>query len=187
MFDELVNSLLQESFRPFKAKERLAKLRSTPGGAFKAALITKKRDPNVEKALLEREKNYQKNYLESSLLTADLLTYAKNVIQGRWPEAEPYLLRSRYIPTYYAIDVIKGRWPEAEPVIKDNARLSSLYARHALKDRFELGEPAILKNPDEIVDYAIHVLGHRWPEAEPILKADNEVPWHEYKAFFNLK
>lgn len=183
MFDELVNSLLQESFRPFKAKERLDQLKKTPGGALKAALITKKRDPNVEKALLNREKN---NF-ETSLLTSDLVNYAQNVIQDRWPEAEPYILRSPYNSTWYAINVIKGAWPEAEPVIKDNARLSSLYARHASKDRFEQGEPAILKNPDEIVDYAIHVLGHRWPEAEPILKDDNEAPWHEYKAYFNLK
>jgi len=183
MFDDLVNSLLQESFRPFKAKERLAQLRKTPSGAFKAALITKKRDPNVEKALKERGKN---NF-ETSFLTFDLVNYAQKVIQDRWPEAEPYILRSPNNSTWYAIYVIKGAWPEAEPVIKDNARLSSLYARHALKDRFELGEPAILKNPDEIVDYAIHVLQDRWPEAEPILKADNEAPWHEYKAYFNLK
>ena len=182
MFDELVNSLLQESFRPFKAKERLDQLKKTPGGALKAAYITKKRDPAVEKSLIERAK-----IAPQSFSNADLYNYAKLVMQQRWPEAEPYILNSPYSSLMYAIDVIKGRWPEAEPVIKDNARLSSLYARHALKDRFEQGEPAILKNPDEIVDYAIHVLGHRWPEAEPILKADNEAPWQEYKAYFGIE
>ena len=183
MFDDLVNSLLQESFRPVKAKERLDQLRKTPGGAFKAALITKKRDPNVEKALLEREKN---NF-ETSLLTADLVNYAEKVIQDRWPEAEPYILRSPYSSTWYAINVIKGAWPEAENIIKQYARLSNQYARYAKKDRFEEGEPIILGNTDEAVDYAIHVLHKRWPEAERILKAENEAPWHEYKAYFNLK
>lgn len=183
MFDDLVNSLLQESFRPIKAKERLDQLRKTPGGAFKAALITKKRDPNVEKALLEREKN---NF-ETSLLTADLVNYAENVIQGRWPEAEPYILRSPYNSTWYAINVIKGAWPEAENIIKQYARLSNQYARYAKKGRFEEGEPIILGNTDEAVDYVIHVLHKRWPEAERILKAENEAPWHEYKAYFNLK
>ena len=183
MFDELVNSLLQESFRPVKAKERLNQLRKTPRGAFKAALITKKKDPNVEKALLDAAKFYD----DSSYLTSDLVNYAKNVIQDRWPEAEPYILRSPYNSTWYAIEVIKGAWPEAENIIKRNARLSTQYARHAKKGRFEEGEPTILSNPDEIVDYAIHVIGDRWPEAEPILKADNEAPWQEYKYYFGIE
>ena len=187
MFDDLVNSLLQESFRPVKAKERLDQLRKTPGGAFKAALITKKRDPNVEKALLDREKSYQSNYLDSSLLTADLVNYAQNVIQGRWPEAEPYILRSPYSTTWYAINVIKGAWPEAENIIKQYARLSNQYARHAKKGRFKEGEPIILGNTDEAVDYAIHVLHKRWPEAETILKAENEAPWLEYKDYFGIE
>lgn len=183
MFDELVNSLLQESFRAVKAKDRLAQLRKTPGGPLKAAFITKTRDPSVEKHLLDREKN---NF-ETSLLTADLVNYAEKVIQDRWPEAEPYILRSPYNSTWYAINVIKGAWPEAENIIKQYARLSNQYARYAKKDRFEEGEPIILGNTDEAVDYAIHVLHKRWPEAERILKAENEAPWHEYKAYFNLK
>lgn len=183
MFDELANSLIQESFRPVKAKERLAQLRKVPGGALKAALITKKRDPNVEKALLDAAKFYD----DSSYITSDLVNYAKNVIQDRWPEAEPYILRSPYNSTWYAIEVIKGAWPEAENIIKRNARLSVQYARHAKKGRFEEGEPTILSNPDEIVDYAIHVIGDRWPEAEPILKADNEAPWQEYKYYFGIE
>ena len=183
MFDDLVNSLLQESFRPVKAKERLDQLRKTPGGAFKAALITKKRDPNVEKALLDAAKFYDDN----SYITSDLVKYAKNVIQDRWPEAEPYILRSPYNSTWYAIKVIKGAWPEAENIIKQNARLSNQYARYAKKGRFEEGEPIILGNTDEAVDYAIHVLHKRWPEAEPILKAEYETPWYEYKDYFGIK
>ena len=106
MFDDLVNSLLQESFRPVKAKERLDQLRKTPGGAFKAVLITKKRDPNVEKALLDREKSYQSNYLDSSLLTADLVNYAQNVIQGRWPEAEPTIMKDSVAKLKYTQHVL---------------------------------------------------------------------------------
>ena len=43
--------------------------------------------------------------------------YALNVIQGRWPEAEPYIMKDPEMAYYYALNVIKDRWPEAEPYI----------------------------------------------------------------------
>ena len=45
--------------------------------------------------------------------------YAKDVIKGRWREAEPFILESNnpLIKFLYAKDVIKGRWYEAEPYI----------------------------------------------------------------------
>lgn len=183
MFDELANSLIQESFRPIRAKERLAQMRSTPYGAFNAALLTKKKDPEVESRLLQIAKNTP----TSTLLASELVKYAKIVMKERWPEAEPYILRSPYASMWYAAEVIKDRWPEAEVKIKDNARLSSQYARNVIKGRFEAGEPTILENPYEIVEYAIHVVGDRWPEAEPILKADNKAPWLEYKYYFGIE
>jgi hypothetical protein len=37
---------------------------------------------------------------------------------GRWPEAEPYIMKDPYDAYRYAKDIIGGRWPEAEPYIK---------------------------------------------------------------------
>ena len=46
--------------------------------------------------------------------------YARDVIKGRWPEAEPYIMKDAMISFYYAKRVIKGRWPEAEYIIGDS-------------------------------------------------------------------
>ena len=40
--------------------------------------------------------------------------YARDVIQGRWPEAEPYIMKDSHMASLYAKNVIQGRWPEAE-------------------------------------------------------------------------
>jgi len=41
--------------------------------------------------------------------------YAKFIIKGRWPEAEPYIMKDKdpYLIVWYARYIIKGRWPEA--------------------------------------------------------------------------
>lgn len=39
---------------------------------------------------------------------------------GRWPEAEPYIMKDSYSAYNYAKGVIQGRWLEAEPYIKQN-------------------------------------------------------------------
>ena len=44
--------------------------------------------------------------------------YALRVINGRWSEAEPYIMQNAADALWYSMDVIKGRWPEAEPIIK---------------------------------------------------------------------
>jgi len=41
--------------------------------------------------------------------------YARKVIKGRWPEAEPYIMKNSHWAYLYTRDIIKGRWPEAEP------------------------------------------------------------------------
>jgi hypothetical protein len=46
--------------------------------------------------------------------------YALFVIKGRWPEAEPYIMKNRWAATYYAADVIKDRWLEVEPYIMED-------------------------------------------------------------------
>lgn len=44
--------------------------------------------------------------------------YAKNIIKGRWPEAERYIIKHPYYSYSYSRDIINGRWLEAEDVIK---------------------------------------------------------------------
>lgn len=48
-----------------------------------------------------------------------IVDYAKDVIKGRWPEAESVVLEKGDLDSLvkYAVNVIKGRWPEAEPNI----------------------------------------------------------------------
>ena len=63
------------------------------------------RNPKREKELLETGNFF------------DIVTYARDIIKGRWPEAEPIIIRHAYYIYTYARDVIKGRWPEAEELI----------------------------------------------------------------------
>ena len=129
-----------------------------------------------------------------------IISYAKKVIGGRWPEAEPFIAKDDYwsleyarslgqrffageraildngngeLMIYYAKDVIGGRWPEAEPFIAKSADWSLEYARF-LKDRFPAGEEAILKsnNPFYKIGYAKDIIGGRWPEAELFIAKD---------------
>ena len=60
--------------------------------------------------------------------------YARDVIQGRWPEAEPYIKKDPHYACYYAQYIIKGRWPEAEPFIKTNPKYASNYAKEVIGD-----------------------------------------------------
>ena len=73
-----------------------------------------------------------------------LYFYARFIIEGRWPEAEPYIKKDLYWAYHYAKNIIKGRWGEAEPYIK--------------------------KDPGSAYYYAIHIIKERWPEAEPHIK-----------------
>jgi len=45
------------------------------------------------------------------------LWYARNVLEERWKEVEPIILKSRRWSYIYAADIIVERWPEAEPFI----------------------------------------------------------------------
>lgn len=44
--------------------------------------------------------------------------YAKNIIEGRWPEGEPAIIKAPDWACMYARDIMHDRWIEAEPVIK---------------------------------------------------------------------
>ena len=101
-----------------------------------------------------------------------LYWYARNVIKGRWPEAEPVIAKNCVVTCGYVYHVIKGRWPEAEPVIAKNLYYACLYARDLIKGRWPEVEAMIAKYPYYACLYACDVIKGRWPEAEAVIASD---------------
>ena len=107
------------------------------------------------------------------------LRYARDIIGGRWPEAEPYIIYDRWAAAWYAIGVIKGRWPEAEPYIMENPGSALVYVRDVIKGRWPKAEPYIMEDPSAAAAYAKDVIKGRWREAEPhIMKDPLAAPWY---------
>ena len=80
--------------------------------------------------------------------------YARDIIKGRWPEAEEVLLSGRVQRNYmgsriiclrkYAEDVIKGRWVEAERFLMEDPAQAYFYARDVVGGRFVEAESVIM-------------------------------------------
>ena len=83
----------------------------------------------------------------------NLYQYACYVIKGRWPEAEPHIMKDPKSTCFYARYVIRGRWPEAEPTIMQDSASACWYARDIIKDRWPEAEPIIMGNPYRWSDY----------------------------------
>jgi len=96
-------------------------------------------------------------------------SYAMHVIQGRWAEAEPYIMNGPQLAYWYAREVIEGRWAEAEPIIMKDPELAYLYARYVIQGRWVEAEPIIVKTPLSAYRYSKYVIQDRWTEAEPII------------------
>jgi hypothetical protein len=122
------------------------------------------------------------------------IRFAINVIQGRFPEAEPIIIENGEDIYLYALSAIGGRWLEAEKYIGEHLSyfvnqidVSEYfykyavdiinYAKDVVKGRFPEGEQAILDsgNPIMACDYAIEVLKSRWFEAEDLIGSDLKV------------
>jgi hypothetical protein len=69
----------------------------------------------------------------------------------------------------YAKNTVDGKWPEGEPVILQDAYRSYAYARFVIGDRWPKGEPVIMKDPHPAASYAMYVIQGRWPEAEAMI------------------
>ena len=98
--------------------------------------------------------------------------YAKEVLKGRWPEAEAAIAKDPLclgLAYHYALDVIKGRWPEAEEAIAKDPRWAYRYAQYVVKGRWPEAEPAIATSPAYALNYAKYVIKGRFPEAEPAI------------------
>jgi len=102
----------------------------------------------------------------------------------RIPGAEQRILKHQDDSgaVHYARDVIKGRWPEAEPFIKQNPLEAYQYAEEVIKGRWPEAEHIIVTHPFSAYMYATQVLKDRWTEAEPIIKEDL-LYWHDYLIF----
>ena len=116
--------------------------------------------------------------------------YARYVMNGRWPEAEPYIIPDAYYAYVYTDTVIKERWPEAEHVIMRSAGVAYTYAKNIIGGRWSEAEPYIMKVPRHAYFYARDVIKGRWLEAEPtILKGDSvfgKSTWKEYCTVFGI-
>ena len=87
---------------------------------------------------------------------------------------------------WYARDIIKGRWKEAEPVISTDPRSAYLYARDVIKGRWKEAESIILTYPLLAYSYSRDVIKCRWKEAESIIST-KPVYKEYYEAQFNCK
>jgi hypothetical protein len=112
--------------------------------------------------------------------TESLFAYAEDIVKGRWPEAEPIIIKDPEYAYLYARSVIKGRWPEAEPTIMKNPEFAYFYAKDVIKGRWPKAEPIIMTSIRWIEPYARSVIKGRWPKAEPIIKTDASY-WKKYQ------
>jgi predicted Zn-dependent protease len=53
--------------------------------------------------------------------------YAKDIVNGRWPEGEEAISKDPRYADKYAKDVVKGRWPEGEGAISKNPEYADAY------------------------------------------------------------
>lgn len=79
------------------------------------AIRTKTRNPRLEKLLIA------KNAAEASV------DYAKNVINGEWEEAEPYIMKDPASAFKYVRTVLYSRWRAAENYIKKDDNMWAMY------------------------------------------------------------
>jgi hypothetical protein len=103
-------------------------------------------------------------------------------------ELEPIahiLKRDSWYAYRYAKDIIRGRWPEAEPYIIKDSWYAFMYAQYVIRGRWEEAESVIIKEPRGAWLYAWYILKSRWVEAEPYIKED-DYWWGQYCRHFKL-
>lgn len=108
-------------------------------------------------------------------------------IEFLWDLGEPgKILMHPQTPTFclwYAVFVLNDRWPDAEPVILKSERATIHYCNLIIKGRWYEAEHYIMKNPYFAFLYAEKVIKDRWPEAEEFIKKD-KLWWRLYKEKF---
>ena len=94
-------------------------------------------------------------------------------------------IESAYLAYHYAKDVLNGPFPEGEPAIAKICYYSLEYATEVLHGLFPAGEAAIAKHGTLAAFYAMQYKG-RWPEAEPAI-ANSERAYNYAKHVLKLK
>jgi hypothetical protein len=126
-------------------------------------------------------------------LPEEAVNYAINILNDRWPEAEPLILKDPTMAAVYAYKVLGSRWPEAEPIILGGGTggfrgpgALMYYILNVVRGRWPEAEPFILRNPEWIYNYALNIIGGRWPEAEPFILRSPEGPEWAYRYAKNV-
>jgi len=113
----------------------------------------------------------------------DAIIYARDVIKGRWIEAEDVIKTDPYYSYDYAREIIKGRWIEGEDTIKTDPYRAYEYACYVIKGRWLEAEDIIKTDAQASYQYARDVIKGRWEEAEDIIKTD-PLFWKLYQEEF---
>jgi len=130
----------------------------TPKKAYDKCLKNYTRNKELEKIIIEDPKH--------------ACLYAKDIIAGRWLEAENIIATSAEWAFYYSSNVIYGRWGtsrakmEAEESIKKDPQYAYRYAREVIRGRWIEAEPYIIKDSLYACYYAADIIKDRWIEAE---------------------
>lgn len=95
--------------------------------------------------------------------------YSKKILNKRWPEAEPIIIKNGYYAYLYARHVIKDRWHEVEDIIAKSS--GYYYSKFVIKGRFDLFEKYMETKKDnycvrDFYLYSKYVLKDRWIKAE---------------------
>lgn len=75
----------------------------------------------------------------------------------------------------YSRYYINGRWLEAEPYIMKNPMYAFMYAKFVIEDRWHDAESHIMKDPEFAYLYATDIIRGRWKEAEPYIKKNKTI------------
>jgi len=117
-----------------------------------------------------------------------LYIYARDIIQGRFQEAEDIIKKDPKQACSYAIYILKRRWKEAELYIKEHPDRSLYYVENLIKERWREAEHSIMQDPMSAFWYSVNFIKERWIEAEKYIKTDSQVFnlycqhfYHEYR------
>jgi len=134
--------------------------------------------------------NYRRNkYLEQHIINDPeyAYRYAREVIKGRWIEAEEIIKNNTKNAYLYAIFIIENRWKKAEEFIKKDPQYAYLYAKYVIKDRWKQAEIYIIKSPMCSYMYALDVIKGKLPENmhnAMLLRATTDDEWA--RDYFNF-
>lgn len=125
--------------------------------------------------------------------------YARDVIGGRWHQAEKIIMSDANAAYSYARDVIGGRWEEAEKIISAEGLdyVVYEYARDVIRSRWIEGEhylmhhewrdayledivsiDDVMKDPILAAFYSYDVIKERWIEMEPLILTCPEAAYY---------